>query len=267
MQLAVDDYDRDGDLDVFLAAPGHSKLLANDGGTLVPTDPARTGLPTDAICATWVDYDNDGLTDLHVLPGGLFRQTKEGAFQATGLLRADGPLGEAHCSWADFNNDGFPDLMVAQPLKRPKLQVVADNLRKRSIVRSAEEYWGWFPLYRPVLWSLTLYTNAGGSNRWLDLQLLGRDGNSPAIGSLVRLHTASGVQTHQVGHLDGGQKSVGHYRVYFGLGAEASPPDLEIQWPDGTRQMLAAPGIDEFLVVRQDRAAADLAPAWPGHAQ
>lgn len=266
-QIAVDDFDLDGDLDLFLAAPSRSKLLVNDGGTLVLTDPERAGLPTDAICATWVDYDNDGLTDLHVLPGGLFRQAEEGAFQATGLLRADGPMAEAHCSWADFNNDGFPDLMVAQPLKRPKLQVVADNLRKTSIVRSTEDYLGWFPLYKPILWSLTLYANVGGNNGWLDLQLVGRDGNSPAIGSLVRLHTASGVQTHQVGHLDGGQKSVGHYRVYFGLGAKAGPPDVEIQWPDGARQTLAAPGIDELLVVRQDRAAADLAPVRPAHAQ
>ncbi len=260
MQLAVDDYDRDGDLDVFLAAAGRSQLLTNAAGKLTPTDPARAGLPRHAICATWVDYDNDGLTDLHVLPAGLFRQTGAGTFEETGLLRADGPMAEAHCNWADFNNDGFPDLMVALPHRRTGLQMLADDLRKRNMVQRAEDYLGWFPLYKPDLWSVMLYTNAGSKAGWLDLQLVGREGDRPAIGSLVRLGSGSGAQLHQVGHLDGGQKSQGNYRVHFGLGTAAALPDLEVQWPDGTRQSVPVAGIDQLLVVRQNQLAAGLAP-------
>ncbi|CAN5480325.1 VCBS repeat-containing protein [soil metagenome] len=84
--VAAADYDRDGDLDLFVGArqiPGRyperptSQLLRNDGGTFTDATPpglAAVGLVTSAI---WSDVDNDGWPDLLVTldwgPVTLFR--------------------------------------------------------------------------------------------------------------------------------------------------------------------------------------------------
>ncbi|HEY3233824.1 MAG TPA: FG-GAP-like repeat-containing protein, partial [Polyangiaceae bacterium] len=67
--VALGDYDRDGDLDVFLACLGRDLLLENQGdGTFVDvTDSAGVAGPDDiSPGALWVDVNNDGLLDLVV---------------------------------------------------------------------------------------------------------------------------------------------------------------------------------------------------------
>ena len=69
-QFTVSDYDLDGDLDVFRASPQANLLLVNDKGTFDVVKPTSLGLPAKGVAAAFVDYDNDGLPDLHVVPGG-----------------------------------------------------------------------------------------------------------------------------------------------------------------------------------------------------
>ena len=91
-QLTVSDYDLDGDLDLFAASSKENVLLTSFNGTYKITEPKSWGLPTQASSANWVDYDNDGLMDLHVFPGGIYRQRSDHRFEATHLLESKLPL-------------------------------------------------------------------------------------------------------------------------------------------------------------------------------
>jgi hypothetical protein len=65
---SVADFDRDGDLDLFVANYGHSALYRNDGG-LKFTDISRErgiDLNGHGVTSGWGDLDNDGLQDLYV---------------------------------------------------------------------------------------------------------------------------------------------------------------------------------------------------------
>lgn len=260
--LSVSDFDRDGDFDVFVAAPEGSRLLLNEHGRYRAVAAEEKGLPKTARCANWVDYDNDGLIDLHALPGGIFRQHEGERFERTGLLAAERD-GAAFCTWADFDNDGYRDLLVAQSepasLRQRLRNRVARMLGREGQLFIAENpvlfslegvLWGHtFREYPP--WRLSLYRNVGAGHRWLAVQLRGSEGNRPALGARITVETATGIQTQQVGEAEGSVRSQGHYRAYFGLGADNSVDTLRVVWPDGTEEEHHAVPSNQFLILEK----------------
>lgn len=138
--VAVFDYDRDGNLDIFFtngaditslqkSSPKYSNRLFHNNGDGTSTDVtekaglAGTGYDTGVAVG---DYDNDGYEDLFV--GGVHRNTLyhnngDGAFtdvtEKAGLAHPDkeyGPLWSITGAWVDVNNDGLLDLFVANYL-------------------------------------------------------------------------------------------------------------------------------------------------------
>ncbi len=120
--VAAADYDRDGDIDLFVGArqvPGSyperptSSLLRNDGGSFTDTAPpdlAGVGLVTSAL---WSDVDNDGWSDLLVTldwgPVTLFRNRE-------GTLTGE-PVNDLSGWWngiaaGDIDHDGDIDYAV-----------------------------------------------------------------------------------------------------------------------------------------------------------
>ncbi len=121
------DFDRDGDLDLFVggrsvsgaypSAP-NSHLLRNDGGKFTDVTKAlcadlqRPGMVTDAL---WSDFDNDGLVDLVVagewMPVTFFKNNGHGFIKINSGI-------EQHTGWwnslvaGDFNNDGKTDYIA-----------------------------------------------------------------------------------------------------------------------------------------------------------
>ena len=122
------DYDRDGDLDLFVGGrvisgkypmPSRSHLLNNQGGTFTDVTEQIPGLSAVGMVsdALWTDVDTDGLVDLLVvgewMPVTFFRNTGEGwenATAATGIAQ--------HTGWwnsltaGDFDADGDTDYLV-----------------------------------------------------------------------------------------------------------------------------------------------------------
>ena len=133
---AAADYDRDGDLDLFVGSrvsPGqypvavNSRILRNDGGKFVEAtaqvlgseDATIKGLTTSAL---WSDFDNDGWVDLAVAqewgPVRIFLNKQGKLTELTGADARSNPVGQSPVGWwngiagGDFDNDGDIDLVA-----------------------------------------------------------------------------------------------------------------------------------------------------------
>lgn len=241
-KLSVAAFDADGRLDVFVASKRGNVLLVNQGGgKFASVVPASLGLPSESVAATWVDYDNDGRMDLHVIPEGLFRQDPSGRFVRTRLLALpSAKYQSAVINWYDRDNDGDLDVVMALQ-ENAALWRWWDKLYKGHDVKGKDNRFDW---------RILGYRNLAQEFNWLQLQLAGPPGNPEAIGAHVTLQKRFGQQATQVGSHEGSYLSHGHYRLYFGLGNEKGPLSLEIRWPDGTRQTLKDVAINQMLTVK-----------------
>ncbi len=123
------DYDRDGDLDIFVTRDGWrgdatNSLYRNNGdGTF--TDSAQVagvGGQGDSFTAALGDVDNDGWLDIYVAngvsrvlgaPNALYRNRGDGTFTdiapQAGVANHGRSIG---CAFGDYDNDGWLDLFV-----------------------------------------------------------------------------------------------------------------------------------------------------------
>ena len=244
-QFTVADYDNDGDLDVFFASPGGNSLLVNEQGVYVVFNPAQFGLPEQAHTANWVDYNNDGLSDLHTMPDGLYRQHENHTFEKLSLLGSTTPsFQKALASWADIDNNGTRDLLMSQSYRQSKwAQTVQPLLRKVSNGAGSGASSGT---------SVSIYSNMGADLHWLQIELQGTSQNRQAIGALVEIATPAGTQLQMVGQSEGAHFSQGHYRLYFGLNTAKTVDSLRVYWPDGTSQTLSDVASDQLLTIEKD---------------
>jgi len=126
--VALFDFDRDGDLDIYVTnGPGtDNALYANqlhDSGKTTFIDVARkagvTASSSESVGVCYGDIDNDGDLDLYVLNSAedniLLENQGDGTFTDITLLSGAG--GGSHyrssCSMGDINGDGLLDIAVA----------------------------------------------------------------------------------------------------------------------------------------------------------
>jgi hypothetical protein len=230
-KLSAADFDGDGDMDLFSASKRGNLVLENHGGRFSARELGSLRLPDRSMTANWVDFDNDGLMDLHLVPQGLYRQRPDRRFDETGMLAVNRDRYRAAiANWFDLDNDGRPDLLMA--------------LDEHPQPDRPEKHKG--------RWQLVMHRNAGATGNWLQLKLVGGAGNRQAIGARVTLATPSGQQTSEVGASEGSFFSQGHHRLYFGLGKHARAETVAIRWPDGSRQELHDVDGGRLLTVQQE---------------
>jgi hypothetical protein len=196
------------------------------------------GLPDSALTANWVDYDNDGLIDLHLMPGGLYRQESDRTFAATRLLESKARgLMETRATWFDADNNGSRDLLLATRYEDSLSNKIYNKITSQILT---------------TLWKLDLYPNNASENRWLQIKLIGSPGNRPAIGAQVEVTTPNSSQLQAIGQFEGSQYSQGHYRLYFGLGRQEKVDLIKVFWTDGYVQELKNIPTNQLLTIKRD---------------
>jgi hypothetical protein len=250
MGIGVGDYNRDGKVDLFTTtfSDDYKTLYRNDGNDNVSDVTYQAGLgdPTIPFLAWgtgFLDFDNDGLLDIFIANGHvypevdrqdwgttwaerpqLFRNLNGSRFQevppATGTGLAD-VIPARGAAFGDLFNDGHIDVVLNNIDSTPTLL--------RNVVKNG--------------------------NHWLTLKLIGGP-KSPrdAIGAKVFL-TVGRVQQRADVFSGGSYGSSSDQRVHFGLGPAMKVDRVTIQWPSGTEQELAVPGIDGILTVEEGKAA------------
>jgi len=121
--VAAFDYDRDGDLDLYIAQRHHPcRLWRNDGNLQFVDVTSASGLALSAPAAgcSVVDYDGDGHLDLYVcvysalVRNRLYRNLGDGTFvDVAPALGVDSTGLSYQSTWTDVNRDGRPDLCVS----------------------------------------------------------------------------------------------------------------------------------------------------------
>jgi len=221
-QLALTDLDSDADLDVLAVSSTGNTLLENTRGRLRARPLRGTGIPRASVAASFVDYDNDGRTDLDLIPQGLQRGVGEARFRGTGMLRGRGRIGAGTTIWPDLDNDGLRDPV--------RVTANAEFARRKRV---------------------TAARNEGAGGHWLEFELRGRAGNREAVGAWVELRAEARRQYQWVGQNDDSHHSQGHYRLYFGLGAAERATGVVVRWPGGGRTNLGTVEADQVLEVSQ----------------
>jgi hypothetical protein len=248
MGIAVADYDRDGKVDFYITnfSDDYNTLYHNDGEANFTDVTNRAGIANLTIPflgwgTGFLDYDNDGRSDIfiangHVYPGVdkqdwgttwaqrplLLRNLDGGKFQevpaATGSGLAD-VLTARGAAFGDLFNDGHIDVVLNNIDSGPALL--------RNVVKN--------------------------SNHWLTLKLVGGQGSPrDAIGAKVFV-TAGGVRQRGEVFSGGSYASSSDPRLHFGLGAASRIDKLEIDWPSGKKQEVAVPGVDRILTVVESK--------------
>jgi len=238
-KLSIADYDGDGDLDVFSSSKRGNILLRNQGGRLEVVALDATGLPSRSTVANWVDFDNDGLPDLHLIPQGLFRQRADHTFEETGLLAVEANRYDAAIvNWADFDNDGTIDVLMA--------------LNENSEFR---RWWEFRKRPKPrSQWDVVALRNTAKVGHWLQVALVGTEGNRQGIGATVYVTVGQSTRVQTVGASEGSFYSQGHYRLYFGLGTRQKIDAIRVRWPDGAEQELRDIAADRLLSIVRESA-------------
>ncbi|MGH1362451.1 MAG: FG-GAP-like repeat-containing protein [Calditrichia bacterium] len=116
------DYDNDGLTDVFVANINqqNNQLYRNLGNGSFESilSGAIVNDQGNSFGAAWVDYDNDGLLDLHVVndtqnPSFLYRNNGNGFDKITTGDIATDNVYSLSSSWSDYDNDGDMDVFLA----------------------------------------------------------------------------------------------------------------------------------------------------------
>ncbi len=242
MGCDVKDFNNDGWIDIFyndLKNQIHA-LFQNLGGRYFDyvspqTQVAKLSKEFSGWSAGFIDFDNDGWKDIYSANGDVDYVGTNSAQHDTMLKNVDGKtfvdasesLGQDFLrvgyqrgsAFVDLNDDGFLDIAVTSLNEAPRI----------------------------------LRNSAGDTNRWLMLDLRGTVSNRDAIGTTIKLTTASGRKLYNHVSTSVGFMSSSDRRVHFGLGKDKVVKTIEIKWPSGKVQVLENVEANQFLKIEEPR--------------
>jgi enediyne biosynthesis protein E4 len=244
MGIDAADVDGDGWQDVYVTHLDFelNRLYHNNHDGTFTDDTFGSGIGNKAVLLSgvamkFVDYDNDGWTDILQLNGAMldniqlyhgeisykepllmFRNLGKGQFEkVSDSLGPDfvRPIAGRGLATGDFNNDGYMDIVTNNRGDYP------------SLLRSE-----------------------GNVNHWLTVLLIGAKSNRDGVGASLKLTSEGFVHVEQA---KGGMSymSASDPRIHFGLGKRTKIESLEITWPSGQVDRLANVPIDQIIAVKE----------------
>ena len=248
MGVAVEDFDGDGDEDLFMThLDGESNTFyVNLGNGFFEDLTIKVGLHSPSLIYTgfgtgFFDYDNDGWLDLLILNGAvrimeplarkgeryplqqrnqLFRNTGRGNFVEVTDRAGDAFKVEKvsrGAAFGDVDNDGDTDAVVFN-----------NNGRTRLLLN---EY--------------------GNRGHWLGLRLLEKRTRQDALQARVEVVGPNGTVRWRRVHTDGSYCSAGDPRLLIGLGDHDEPHTLRVYWPSGDVEEWHDLAVDRYWVLRR----------------
>lgn len=244
MGIVAEDFDRDGDLDIFVTniRQFSSLFLRNDDGAFADMG-FRWGnvswmTPYTGFGAVAFDQDNDGKLELFVANGAVSRdrsaqQLEQAYAEPNQFLRRDSsdrfvsaadelapdiaaPAVSRGLACGDYDNDGDVDLLVCRNDARPQL----------------------------------LRNNHDGGGNWLAVLPQDARGLGPVLNALItveagdqrwsrecRVHHSYLVSTDP--------------RVHFGLGDAEEVDQISVRWPDGQLEWFPGTAVNRLLALRR----------------
>ncbi len=250
MGVDLGDADGDGRLDLMVTNYSmETNTLYRNGGALLFDDVTqKSGLGEPSYKhvgwgVQFFDYDNDGDLDVAVANGhavdnievfeaglhyrqpnqlyentggGVFREVSAQAGKALQVAKVSRGL-----AVGDYDNDGRLDLMITNTNEGIDL----------------------------------LHNRVDKGHHWLGVKLVGPKANRAAIGARVTLIRGDRRWLREV-RSGGSFMAQSDLRLHFGLGPSEEPVELDIQWPDGTRQKARSEQLDRYWSI-------DYAPSTP----
>jgi hypothetical protein len=245
MGIDAADVDGDGWQDVYITHLDFelNRLYHNNRDGTFTDNTYGSGIGNKAILLSgvsmkFVDYDNDGWTDILQLNGAMldnvqlyhgevsykepllmFRNLGKGQFaKVSDSLGPDfmRPIAGRGLATADYDNDGDADIAINNRGDYPEL----------------------------------LRNDGGNSNHWLEVLLIGTRSNRDGIGASLKLTSTDFVRVEQA---KGGMSymSSNDPRILFGLGKRTKIDSLEITWPSGQVDNLINVPVDQIIAVKE----------------
>jgi hypothetical protein len=245
MGVAVGDYLHTGRMSLAVSHFDHeyTTLYRNDGQMSFTGVSEESGIAAGTRSYVgwgdcFFDFDNDGWADLlvvngHVYPqvdtgriGSMYREPKllflnqrNGTFKNISKLAGPAiqiPQVSRGLAMGDLFNDG-------------KVEIVVENLTGRPMI---------------------LAPKGGERNHWISFSLEGTKSNRLALNARIKATAGDLVQTGEV--LSGGSYlSQNDLRIHFGWGSHTQVDAVEVQWPDGKKEILNHLDCDRFYAIRE----------------
>ncbi len=237
MGIAIGDYNRDGDLDVFYTNIGDVVLFESDGDGTFTDATSGSGLDIQNTLdyswgTTFVDYDLDGYQDIFVAlgelhhtemddrPNQMFKNNGDGTFtNNANALGIDDPQKSRNGIFGDYDADGDLDLFLVN-------------------------YSGEFCLFRNDV--------PAANHHYLHVYPEGDVSNLDGIGSKVRIvHGSPAInQVFEVrsGSNLGGGEEIG---AFFGLGTDTTVDSVIVTFLSGEVVVQTNVGADQKLVINE----------------
>ncbi len=274
------DYDRDGDMDVFIATgPGGSpgsdycyknmkKETGKDTLYKMITEPWTTELQ-DGQCYNFVDVDNDDdfdlcLTNYAGAASRFYENTGAGNYAAKPTTFTTTGQKLSNC-WGDYDNDGDLDVIISydnSPLQYFRNDDGAFVLLSNSIqvptgssavVNADYDNDGDLDVFvhgQGNARSLWRNDTVAQSRKWINIRLKGTVSNVSAIGAIIRVKAKiKGKDVWQLRQVNAQNsfQSQNDLRLHVGLSDAEKIDSIYINWPSGIKEVYTNVFPNQFL--------------------
>ncbi len=244
MGIAAGDYNRDGRLDFYVTvfSDDFNTLYRNDGNVSFSevgfqASVSNITIPFLGWGTGFLDFDNDGLLDLFVANGHIYRWVDQRDWGTTWAQR---PLLFRNLDgtrFAEVPPATGSGLAAVVPARGAAFGDLFNDGHIDVVVNNMDAH--------PTL----LRNVAKNDNHWISLKVVGGAGSPrDAIGAKVFV-TAGRVRQRADVFSGGSFSSSSDLRVHFGLGTMSEIDKVEIYWPSGKIEVLNKPPVDRILTV------------------